>query len=428
MQAPQKPARGMTGSLRDGSVVDITLSTGEDGVTRVLGIGPHDPGGGDPGTAGWLDLRGFVLTSAAAEPHAHLDKALSAAELRPPLGDLNDAITSWRTGSIRLDEESFRRRALATAEAMLRNGITAVRTHVDVLADEDPLRAVRALADVRTTLRGLMTVQLVVLASPLTPVADIEGALDAGADLVGGAPHIADDPIAELTRLLDLAENRGVGVDLHIDEFMDGDHLTIEAYADRVADWPQDRIRTAGHCSRLATLPTADLHRVASALARASVSVIALPITNLYLQGRQGKSAGRRGITAIDALRDAGVLVAGGADNIRDPFNPVGRADPLETASLLVTAAHQPPYSAVDLVTNEARAVLGLEPAGPQVGARADFLAVRGCDLIEVIAAAPADRVVIVNGAPVARTETTSWTAMPSTIAHPLPSLCAVET
>lgn len=408
------PARGITGSLPDGTPVDIDLSADPDGVVRVRHIRPRSPGDTDgPGADGnRLDLRGFVLTAAAAEPHAHLDKALSWPELTPPLGGLDDAIRSWCNGSPRLDEESFRRRALQTVSAMLRNGITAVRTHVNLLADEDPLRAVRVLTGLRDALRDVLTVQITVLPSPDTPIRHIEAALDAGADLVGGAPHVADDPRADLTRLLGLAEKRGVGVDLHIDEFLDGDHLTIEAFADRVADWPGDRIRTASHCSRLATLAPADLQRVAAALARASVSVVTLPITNLYLQGRTGASAGRRGITTIDVLRDAGVLVAGGADNIRDPFNPVGRADPLETASLLVVAAHQSPWAAADLVTGAARSVLGLEPAGPYIGARADFLAVRGADVVDTIAAAPADRVVIVNGVPVARTRTTSWTAL----------------
>lgn len=417
MQDAPVPARGITGSLPDGSAVDIALATDADGVTRVRAVGPPT----SDVAADWLDLRGFVLTATAAEPHAHLDKALSFTELDPPIGDLNDAITAWRAGSGRLDEQSFRRRAFAAAEAMLRNGITTIATHADILSSGDPLRGIRALADVRRALHGVVTIQITALAPPYTPEALIEEALDAGADLVGGAPHIADEPVAELNRLLDIAEKRGVGVDLHIDEFIDGDHLTIEAYADRVADWPVGIIRRAGHCCRLSTLPSGDLQRVAASLARASISVIALPITNLYLQGRHGPSAGHRGITAIDTLRDAGVLVAAGADNIRDPFNPVGRADPLETASLLVTAAHQTPQAAIELVTDAARAAVGVEPAGPVVGARADFLAVRGTDLIEVIATAPADRVVIVEGAPVARTESTSWTAVAS--ADPSPAL-----
>lgn len=415
---PHGPVHGITASSTDGTLTDVELSSDPDGVVRVASIAPvsarntgdHAARSGDR----WLDLRGFVLTAAAAEPHAHLDKAFSWTELNPPLGDLGAAITAWRAGSVRLDEESFRRRATRAITALLRNGITSVRTHVDVPPGADPIRATRALADVRDAMRGLVTVQIVALANPLTPTEVVVEALDAGADLVGGAPHIADDPRAEVTRLVDLAESHGVGIDLHTDEFLDGDHHSIEYFADRVADWPADRLRTAGHCCRLDTMPLDELEQVAAALARASVSVIALPITNLYLQGRDGTSKGRRGITAIDVLRDHGVLVAAGADNIRDPFNPVGRADPLETASLLITAGHQSPYTAMSLVTDDARTALGLPAAGPVVGAHADFLAVRGADVLDTIATAPADRVVLVNGSIVARTESTTWTATPA--------------
>ncbi len=62
----------------------------------------------------------------------------------------------------------------------------------------------------------------------------------------------------------------------------------------------------------------------------------------------------RRGLTAVAALRDAGVPVAAGADNIRDPFNPLGRTDPLETASLLAAAAHLTPAQALAAVTADA--------------------------------------------------------------------------
>ncbi|UOG23353.1 amidohydrolase family protein [Gordonia amicalis] len=415
---PHGPVHGITASLTDGTLADVELLSGPDGVVRVATIAPVSDRNPRDHTARadprWLDLRDFVLTASAAEPHAHLDKAFSWTELNPPLGDLDAAITVWRAGSVRLDEESFRRRATRAITTLLRNGITAVRTHVDVPPGPDPLRATRALVGVREAMRDLVTIQIVALANPLTPTEVVVEALDAGADLVGGAPHIADDPRAEVARLVGLAESRGVGIDLHTDEFLDGDHHTIDHFADRVADWPADRLRTAGHCCRLDTMPLDELERVADALARASVSVVALPITNLYLQGRQGPSKGRRGITAIDVLRDRGVLVTAGADNIRDPFNPVGRADPLETASLLVTAGHQSPYTAMSLVTDNARTALGLPVAGPVVGARADFLAVRGTDVLDTIATAPADRVVLVNGSIVARTETTTWTATPA--------------
>ena len=51
-------------------------------------------------------------------------------------------------------------------------------------------------------------------------------------------------------------------------------------------------------------------------------------------------------LTAVRALRGAGVNVAAGADNLQDPFNPVGRGDPLETAALMVMAGHLLPADA----------------------------------------------------------------------------------
>ena len=60
-----------------------------------------------------------------------------------------------------------------------------------------------------------------------------------------------------------------------------------------------------------------------------------------------------RGLTAIRPLLDAGATVAAGADNLQDPFNLVGRADPMETAALMVMAGHLLPaeaYVAVERV------------------------------------------------------------------------------
>ena len=69
--------------------------------------------------------------------------------------------------------------------------------------------------------------------------------------------------------------------------------------------------------------------------------------------------------------------VAAGADNIRDAFNPLGRTDPLETASLLAAAAHLTPAQALTAVTADAwtRARPGLLPPSG-AGAPARFVAV----------------------------------------------------
>ena len=144
------------------------------------------------------------------------------------------------------------------------------------------------------------------------------------------------------------------------------------------------------------------------------IGIISLPITNLYLQGWDHPVATPRGLTALRRLLDASVRVAAGADNVRDPFNPVGRSDALETASLLVTAGHLSLEEAVTAVTDGARSVMSLPPAGVHVGARAELLAVRGTSLSDIVANAPADRYVIHAGRLVSHSVTTHETALPA--------------
>ena len=46
----------------------------------------------------------------------------------------------------------------------------------------------------------------------------LEAAISKGADLVGGAPSLEEDPAASVYTALDLAKALGVGLSLHIDE------------------------------------------------------------------------------------------------------------------------------------------------------------------------------------------------------------------
>jgi len=89
---------------------------------------------------------------------------------------------------------------------------------------------------------------------------------------------------------------------------------------------------------------------------------------------------------------------------VRDPFNPVGRGDALETAMLLVTAGHLALDEAYALVSTGARSVMSLPEAGVAPGLAAELLAVRAGSLAEVIADASAERLVVHRGALVART------------------------
>lgn len=409
MYLPRRLSLLRNATLADGRTVDVAL----DGNTVAAVVPAHSA---SP-AADELDLTGHLLVTAPADPHAHLDKARSWNAIRPPMGDLLSAIDSWRTFTRTMSEDDIADRARAQALEMLRHGTTAIRSHVDLLSGPDPLLCARALVRVRDELAELLDLELVVLAGPDARDRDIDAALDLGLDLVGGAPHLADDPSADLQRLLALALRRDVGVDLHTDESLHGAD-TLAEFAITVRDWTRNV--SAGHCVRLGTLELRDRARIIAEVASSDIGIIANPITNLYLQGWEHHTAVPRGITAARELLDAGVRFAAGADNVRDPFNPLGRSDALETAMLLVAAAHLTVGEAYTAVSSGARSVMGLPEAGVRVGARAELLAIQSTGLEEAVATASEQRHVIHDGRLVASTTVSSVVALPSTSRTPV--------
>jgi cytosine/creatinine deaminase len=393
-------------TLADGRFVDIRLRDG-----RIDDISPATATAGP----GELDLDGALVLSAGAEPHTHLDKALVYDRLRPSYGDLLSGIRQWQEHARDLTEEDFVDRGMRSARMFVANGVTAVRTHAEVFPSGDPLRCVRALSRVRERVAGTMDLQVVVLPKGDIDDDTIEAALDAGADLVGGSPHTATDPDAELDRLLAIARRRGVGIDIHADERLDPASLTMWRMARSLLaePLPPGAGAMAGHCVSLGLLDAEALAAVAVDLEAAGVSVAAAPLTNLYLQAKDALTGPvPRAIAPVRALLAAGVRVCGAGDNVRDPLNPLGAADHLVTAGLLVAASHLTIEQAHEAVTDAARAAMGLEPAGVEPGLVADLLAVGAPSLAAAVAGGPYDRTVLRHGRVVSRRSVTERTAI----------------
>nr|MDT0666082.1 hypothetical protein [Micromonospora sp. DSM 115978] len=168
-----------------------------------------------------VDLAGYVLLPAPAEPHAHLDKALTIDVVGNPTGDLIGAIRAWLAHLDNITYADVVERATEAALTLLGHGATAVRTHVNV-GEQIGLTALEAVIEVRERLRPVMDIQLVALPGvPLTGVAGavnramLRDAAAAGADLLGGAPHLDPDPVAAAQLCLDAAVAAGIGLDLH---------------------------------------------------------------------------------------------------------------------------------------------------------------------------------------------------------------------
>ena len=367
-----------------------------------------------------VDVGGRLLLPALAEPHAHLDKALTADLAPNATGDLRGAIDAWMAAEAegRFEPVGMANRIRDELRRLLLSGATSVRSHLNVGGGVG-IEHLRVALEVAEEFTGAMDVQLVAMITmPLTGpgsepnLVALRDAVDVGVHLVGGCPHLEPDPIGAIDALISVAD-ADRPIDLHVDETLDPSMLTVLDLIAVARQRPDVRF-TASHCVSLSAIESDRLSEVADGLAECGVGVVALPQTNLFLQGRDDVQRIPRGIAPVGELRRHGVLVAAGGDNVQDPFNLVGRSDPLEAAALMVMAAHESPDDAFHLVSNGARAVMGLPECGPRLGSLADIVAIPARSAREAVADASADRIVFRAGREVARSSVVQSTVVDS--------------
>ncbi|MCF3119983.1 amidohydrolase family protein [Streptomyces arenae] len=358
--------------LTDGRTVDVRLGGG-----RIEAVGTA---GSLSAPGSRVDLGGYLLLPAAAEPHAHGDTALSADT----------------TGPVSYDVPDVQRRATEAALLQLGHGATALRSHVRI-GDVQGLGPMEAVLQARRSLRGLVDLTAVAVPRLLTGVAGADGlamlrdAVKMGASVVGGCPDLDPDPTGYAEAVLDIAAEHGCPVDLHTD----GDDPARLGRLAAMAGGLRAGV-TFGPCAGLGRLPRDVASRAAEQLAAAGVTVVCLP------QGGCG-SVERRGTAPVRLLRAAGVRVAAGSGAMRDVSNPVGRGDPLEAAYLLASRCGLRPEAAYAAVSGAARAAMGLPEVRVEAGFPAELLAVRGDRLSGALSLAYS-RIVVHRGRVVART------------------------
>jgi len=380
LSGPRIEAVGTAGSLTGGS----GGSGGTSGTTAGSSAGLGGTAAGRPADGTRIDLRGYLLLPAPAEPHAHLDLALTAGG--PPSGDTADV----------------QRRATEAALLQLGHGATALRSHVRI-GDVQELRSLEAVLQARRALRGLVDVQTVAVPRLLTGAAGADGlamlrdALKMGASAVGGCPDLDPDPSGYTEAVLTLAAEFGVPVDLHTAADDPARLARLAAMAGGLRPGV-----TLGPCHGLGALGPAAVATAAARLAAAGISVVALPQGGCCVLDRTS-GRGALPVTPVRALRAAGVRVTAGSGALGDLANPVGRGDPLEAAFLLASYGECRPARAYELISNEARAVIGLPEVRVEAGFPAELLAVRGESVAGVLSLAYS-RLVIHRGRVVSRT------------------------
>lgn len=379
-------------TLPDGSRCDIAVEEG-----RVAALLPASPATPDA-----VDLAGTLVLPPLVDGHIHLDKTLLGLPWVP-----NQAAGNKVAARIEAERRVRAARTVPEFETgsnlvrqVIASGTLHMRTHVDV-DNQLGLRNLHEVLKIREHFRDLVTIEIVafpqsgILRSPGT-AALLDEAITQGADLVGGLDPVGidGDLDAHLDSIFAIAERRGIGVDIHLHDGGEPGLAQILAIAERTEAASLQGKVAVSHAFALGSVSTDNVTRAADVLARAGVAIMS--------HGPGGAT-----IPPLKLLREHGVEVFGGSDNIRDAWSPFGNGDMLERAMLIGYRAnfrHDEELAlAFDMVTAAAARVLGLSDYGFKVGGPADFVTVEATTLAEAVATRKRRGLVVKSGRIVAR-------------------------
>nr|WP_300306395.1 amidohydrolase family protein [Halomonas sp.] len=342
-----------------------------------------------------IDLQQRLVIPAFVDGHIHLDKSFVGDRWRPhrPAGSLRERM------AIEKAELADARPVVERAHALIRQaasyGTLAMRSHVDVDATTG-LNHLHAVMEAREKWRDLVDIELVafpqagVISCPGT--ADIlEAALQDGADVIGGIDPTTLDTAAEeqLDIVFGLADKYGVKVDIHLHEPDLQGIDQLQRIAQRTQALGLGGRVAVSHAYSLGDVSAHTLEGIARTLADASVSIM----TN---------APGDRDFPPVLKLREAGVNVFAGNDNIRDAWWPYGNGDMLQRAMLI---AYRSGFNtdeelnvAFEMVTQAAARVVGLDGYALQPGHPATFLVIDAPNVAAAVAEGTTRREIVRQG------------------------------
>jgi cytosine/creatinine deaminase len=196
--------------------------------------------------------------------------------------------------------------------------------------------------------------------------------------------------------------DNGFDLDFHVDESSDPAARSLERIALAAIRHRFTGKILCGHCCALALQGPEDEARVIALVKEAGISVVSLPMCNMYLQDRKaGRTPRWRGVTSLHELKAARVPVMVSSDNTRDPFYAYGDLDPLEVfreATRILQLDH-PAGNWISAITSTPARVMGLHPdVGRIYGGPANLVLFKARNWTELLSRPQHDRIVIRDG------------------------------
>src|SRR6266850_7650649 len=320
---PPPTGHGSTDGL---AVVDLEIR--ETRVAAVVAAG----GVRDDRRDASVDLHGGLVWPCPIDVHTHLDKGHTWERAPNPDGTFDGAIrTVVADRTAHWSAEDVRRRMDFGLRCSYAHGTRAVRTHLDSMGPQAAItwpvfEALRKEWTGRLEMQAVSLVPLQVFGTP-----DGEALADrvaAAGGILGAVGYMSPEIDALLDRMLDLAAERGLDLDLHCDESGDVGARALPRLARAVL---RRRFRgqvVCGHCCSLAVQPPDVVAETLDLTVEAGISVVSLPLCNLYLQDRvPGRTPRWRGVTLLHEFAERRVRVAVASDNCRDAFYGFGDHD-----------------------------------------------------------------------------------------------------
>jgi cytosine deaminase len=372
---------------------------------------PHDGGAALERSEMSVDLRRGQVWPCLIDLHTHLDKGHTW-ERAPNLDGTFDgalrAVAVDRTAH--WSAEDVRRRMDFGLRCSWAHGTKVIRTHLDSMGAQAGI-SWPVFEGLRKEWAGRIELQAVSLV-PLLVFGTAEGReladrVAAAGGILGAVAYMTPEIDALLDRVLDLAAERGLDVDLHCDESGDVGARSLPRLARAVL---RRRFRgrvLCGHCCSLAVQPPDVVAETLDLVVEAGISVVSLPMCNLYLQDRvPGRTPRWRGVTLLHELATRGVPVAVASDNCRDAFHGFGDHDMLEVFREAARVCHlDRPYGNWPRAVTTTPADVMRIAAGGRIGRGqpADLVLFEGRTWSELLSRPQANRIVVRNGRPIER-------------------------
>ena len=362
----------IAGGDTDAPLMDIGISGG-----RIAAIEPDIGFDADA-----VDLDGRLVSAGLVETHIHLDKSRIVERCAPAAGRARDHMERVSAVKPGFTVEDVYARAAETLERSILNGITHMRTHVEV----DPnvgLRGFEALRQLAVDYAWGVDLELCVFAQEgwtNAPETDrnVVTALERGATVVGGAPAYDPDRAGQIRRIFELGRAYDRDIDIHLDVGPSADELDIDLVCELTERYGYGGRVAIGHGTKYSLLPPGRLRALGERLASAGVAVTVLPATDLFVTGRHQDHAVVRGVADANALIECGANCSLSTNNVLNPFTPFGDCSLIRIANLYANVVQRGNDDELaecfEMLTHRPARLLRRDDYGVAVGRPADLV------------------------------------------------------